>query len=157
MAAVSLARLVAGGFGSGRFPVAPGTAGSAVALLLGAAMLHWFPPVLPLAALAAYLGGLWAVSTAKLAHDPGWVVIDEFAGQWIAMLPLAGAVGGPGPLGLLAAFVLFRLLDIVKPGPIKLAELQGGARGVMDDDVVAGAVAALLLWMARSGWPGVFD
>lgn len=154
---MTLARLVASGFGSGRFPVAPGTAGSTVAVALGAAMLHWFPPALPLAALAAYLGGLWAVKAAQAEHDPGWVVIDEFAGQWIAMLPLAGAAAGPGPLGLLAAFVLFRLLDIVKPGPIKLAELQGGARGVMDDDVVAGAVAALLLWMARSGWPGVFD
>lgn len=146
-------RLIASGFGCGRARFAPGTVGSAVALALGAAMLHWWPPALPLAALAAYLGGLWAVKAAKAEHDPGWVVIDEFAGQWIAMLPL----GVPGPIGLAAAFVLFRLLDIVKPGPIKLAEMQGGARGVMDDDVVAGAVAALLLWMARSGWPGVFD
>lgn len=150
---MNAARLIASGFGAGRFPVAPGTAGSAVALVLGAAMLAWFPPALPLAALAAYLGGLWAVKQARAEHDPGWVVIDEFAGQWIAMLPLAGT----NPVGLGAAFVLFRLLDIVKPGPIKLAEMQGGARGVMDDDVVAGAVAALLLWMARSGWPGVFD
>jgi len=150
---VSFARLLASGFGCGRARFAPGTVGSAVALALGAAMLHWYPPALPVAALAAYLAGLWVVKTAQLEHDPGWVVIDEFAGQWIAMLPLAGT----NPIGLAAAFVLFRLLDIVKPGPIKLAELQGGAAGVMNDDVVAGAIAALLLWMARSGWPGVFD
>lgn len=152
-AAPRIARLIAGGFGCGRAGIAPGTVGSAVALALGAAMLHWFPPALPAAALAAYLGGLWAVKAANAEHDPGWVVIDEFAGQWIAMLPLAGA----GPIGLAAAFVLFRLLDIVKPGPIRLAELQGGPAAVMNDDVVAGAIAALLLWMARSGWPGVFE
>ena len=150
---MNVARLIASGFGSGFARAAPGTAGSFVALLLGAMMLQWAPPVLPVAAMAAYFAGLWAVRACAAEHDPGWVVIDEFAGQWIAMLPLAA----PSPAGLFAAFVLFRLLDIVKPGPIRLAERQGGAHGVMNDDVVAGAVAALLLWAARGGWPGMFD
>ena len=150
---LTLARLVASGFGSGFVRVAPGTMGSFVALLLGAAMLTWAPPLLPVAAAAAYLAGLWAVKAERAEHDPGWVVIDEFCGQWIAMLVLPAA----SPAGLAAAFVLFRVFDIVKPGPIRTAERLGGAQGVMADDVVAGAIAALLLWMARTGWPGVLD
>ena len=149
---MTFARLLASGFGSGFVRPAPGTVGSLVAVLLGAAMLAAWPPALPLAAAAAYLAGLWAVTAAAATDDPGWVVIDEFAGQWIAMLPLAH----PSPLGLAAAFVLFRLFDIVKPGPIRTAERLGGAQGVMADDIVAGAVAALLLWLVQSGWPGVF-
>jgi phosphatidylglycerophosphatase A len=149
---MTLVRLVASGFGCGFARPAPGTVGSFVALMLGAAMLRYAPPLLPIAAVAAYLGGLWAVRAAGAEDDPGWVVIDEFAGQWIAMLPLAAVT----PAGLLAAFVLFRAFDIVKPGPIRTAERLGGAQGVMADDVVAGAAAALLLWMARSGWPNLF-
>jgi phosphatidylglycerophosphatase A len=72
------------------------------------------------------------------------VVIDEFAGQWIALLPLSH----PSPLGLLAAFVLFRLLDITKPGPIGWADRQHGPLGVMADDVIAGGIAAVVLWIA---------
>ena len=150
---MNLPRLVASGFGSGLVRTAPGTAGSFVALLLGAGMLTWAPPALPLAAVAAYFAGIWAVRACRAEHDPGWVVIDEFAGQWIAMLALAS----PTPLGLAAAFLLFRLLDIVKPGPVKLAERQGGALGVMNDDVVAGGLAALLIWAARGAWPGILD
>lgn len=156
MAAVrrmTAARLIASGFGSGLVKFAPGTAGSFVALVLGAAMLHVFPPALPVAAAAAYLAGLWAVRAEGAEDDPGWVVIDEFCGQWIAMLALAT----PSPAGLLAAFVLFRVFDIVKPGPIRTAERLGGAQGVMADDVVAGAIAALLLWMVRTGWPGLLE
>ena len=150
---MNLPRLIASGFGSGLVRTAPGTAGSFVALLLGAAMLEWAPPALPLATIVGYFVGLWAVHACQAENDPGWVVIDEFVGQWIAMLALASAT----PMGLVAAFVLFRLLDIVKPGPVKLAEMQGGALGVMNDDVVAGGIAALLIWSARSAWPGVFD
>jgi phosphatidylglycerophosphatase A len=78
-------------------------------------------------------------------------VIDEFAGQWIAMLPLATAT----PLGLLAAFALFRLLDITKPGPIGWADRQHGAAGVMADDLIAGAIAAGIIWALQSRFPGV--
>lgn len=150
---MTLARLVASGFGSGLVKFAPGTAGSLVALLAGALMLRLYPPALPFAAASAYLAGLWAVRATGAEHDPGWVVIDEFCGQWIAMLPLAA----PSPAGLLVAFALFRAFDIVKPGPVRTAERLGGAQGVMADDVLAGAIAALLLWMARTGWPGLLD
>jgi phosphatidylglycerophosphatase A len=77
------------------------------------------------------------------------VVIDEFAGQWIAMLGLAR----PAWPGLLAAFVLFRLLDITKPGPVGWADRQPGAVGIMADDVIAGVLAAAILFAIRIAWP----
>ncbi len=153
MTAMTPARFLASGFGSGLIGPAPGTMGSFVALLMGWAMLEFAPPLLPIAAALFYLIGLWAVRACGAEEDPGWVVIDEFVGMWIAMLPLAA----PSPVGLGVAFVLFRVFDIVKPGPIRTAERMGGAQGVMADDVVAGAVAALLLFMARTGWPAIFD
>lgn len=148
----SLARLIASGFGSGYAPKAPGTAGSLAALVIGAGLLLLPPWVLPVAVLAASLAGLWAIPVAGGTDDPGWVVVDEFAGQWLAMVALAA----PTPLGLLAAFVLFRLLDILKPGPIGWADRQHGAAGVMGDDLIAGAIAAGILWAAQRHWPGLF-
>ena len=81
------ARFVASGLGSGYAPVAPGTVGSLVAMALGVAMLHLAPAALPFAVIGATLAGLWSVRAAGVEDDPGWVVIDEFAGMWIAMLP----------------------------------------------------------------------
>lgn len=141
--------LLASGLGSGFAPFAPGTAGSLLALLLGAALMQGPAWLLPLAAAGASIGGWWAVRRARIEGDPGWVVIDEVAGQWIALLGLSM----PGPWGLALAFLLFRLLDILKPGPIGWADRQGGAFGVMADDVLAGALAALLLAGARMAWP----
>jgi phosphatidylglycerophosphatase A len=143
-------RLIASGFGAGFFPAAPGTAGSFVALLIGAGLMWLWPPALALAIIAAVLGGAWAIAHAGAGDDPGWVVIDEFAGQWIALLGLAR----PGWIGLAAAFVLFRALDVTKPGPVGWADRRHGWFGVMADDVIAGAIAALLLWALRMIWPG---
>lgn len=148
-----LASLVASGFGSGYSPVAPGTAGSAVAVLLGAGFLFLSPWVLALAAVVATLGGVRAIRAARVEGDPGWVVIDEFAGQFLALL----ALPRPSLAGLLAAFALFRLLDVTKPGPIGWADRQGGAWGIMADDVIAGVIAGAIVWTVRWGWPGVLD
>ncbi len=146
------ARLVASGFGSGFCPVAPGTAGSLVALGIGAAALSVMPTTLPLAAVTA-LVGWWAISASgESARDPGWVVIDEFAGQFLAMAPLPS----PSPAGLLLAFALFRLFDIWKPGPVGWADRRKTAAGVMGDDVIAGGIAAVLLWGAGWAWPGLY-
>ncbi|HEY0418181.1 MAG TPA: phosphatidylglycerophosphatase A, partial [Acetobacteraceae bacterium] len=111
---MSLAALIAGGFGAGRIPYAPGTAGSLLGLVLGAVILAWAPKLLPACCLLASLAGWWAIRAARVEGDPGWVVIDEVAGQLVALLPL----DRPAPVGLLAAFLLFRLLDIAKPGPV---------------------------------------
>ena len=147
----ALARLVASGLGSGYAPVAPGTAGSLVAMALGVAMLHLAPAALPFAVIGATLAGLWAVRAAGVEDDPGWVVIDEFAGMWIAMLPLVDDALGPLPLAL--AFAVFRAFDVLKPGPVGWADRQGGPAGVMADDVIAGALAAAVVWLAALVMP----
>ena len=146
---MTLARLIASGCGCGFVPVAPGTAGSAMALLSGALLMQLPPYVLPAAVLLATLGGFWAVRAANVDGDPGWVVIDEFAGQWLALFGLAHA----SLAGLLAAFLIFRVLDIAKPGPIGWADRQKSAAGVMADDVIAGAVTACILWAINARWP----
>ena len=124
---MTVARLLASGFGSGFARWAPGTVGSLVALGLGVLMLVVWAPLLPVAAAGFYLVGLWAVKACGAEDDPGWVVIDEFVGQWIAMLPLTSV----SPVGVGVAFVLFRVFDIVKPGPIRTAERLGGATNPM--------------------------
>ena len=141
-----LGRLIASGFGCGLAPVAPGTVGSAVALLLGAGLMQASPYALPAAALLACLIGVWAIAAVDGAADPGWIVVDEFAGQWIAMLALPHV----SVIGLAAAFALFRLFDITKPGPVGWADRRKDAWGVMADDVIAGILAAILIWLARS-------
>ena len=142
---MTLARLIAGGFGIGWAPMISGTLASAVATLVGIGLMLSSPYALWLAILAAVVGGVWAIRAAGADDDPSWVVIDEFAGQWIAMLGLA-RVTVPGAL---AAFVLFRVLDITKLGPIGWADRRHDALGVMADDVIAGLIAALVLWAPR--------
>ena len=138
-------RWIAEGFGLGRAPVAPGTVASAAAVLVGAALLRLPAPVLWGAILAAALGGVAAIRCAGIEGDPGSVVIDELAGQWVALL----GVPRPGWGWLLAAFVLFRVFDIAKPGPVGWADRRGGAWGVMGDDLIAGALAASVLGLIR--------
>ena len=142
-----MSRVIASFFGIGFFPVAPGTAGSAVALLFGAALMQGPPWLLPVGAALAAVAGYVAIPHAVTdpQADPGWVVIDEVAGQWIALLGLAG-VSAPG---LAAAFVGFRVLDIWKPGPVGWADRQPGAFGIMTDDILAGVGVALMLYAAR--------
>jgi len=142
-----VSRLVASFFGVGFFPVAPGTAGSAVALLIGMALMAGPPWLLPLGAALAVMAGSLAVPRAVTDPnvDPGWVVIDEVAGQWVAMLGLAEV----SVTGLVAAFLGFRLLDVWKPGPVGWADRQSGAFGIMADDILAGAGVALALYAAR--------
>lgn len=133
----------------GRMPQAPGTWGSAAALLLA----PWIFLPLPLSGRLLVLAGVlllgaWAATRAEAAlgrTDPGCVVIDEVLGQWTAFLPFAA----PSVWTLFAGFVLFRALDIVKPWPFRLVErsLPNGL-GVMADDLLAGALAAVLLFFA---------
>ncbi len=138
---------IAAGFGSGLSPVAPGTMGSLAALLPWFALrdLPW--PSYAVAVALAFAIGIWAcawvVKTLRI-DDPGFVVWDEFVGQWIALAPLvAGAFAWWWPA---VGFVLFRLFDIVKPWPVSWADrnVKGGF-GVMLDDVAAGIYAAIVL------------
>jgi len=147
-----LARFIAAGFGTGYAPLAAGTVASATAAVTGAGLLLLSPWMLVLAALLATAGGYLAIKRAAIEGDPGWVVIDEFAGQWITLL----ALGRPTIAGLIAAFILFRLFDITKLGPVGWADRQHGAFGIMADDVIAGIIAAVLLLWAQAGWPEWF-
>jgi phosphatidylglycerophosphatase A len=138
---------IATGFGSGLFPVAPGTVGSAVALVLF--WLTTLPGIgwLPAAGFAVILAaGFWSAGAAARQlgkDDPGAVVIDEFAGQFLTLLALPHS----WPV-LIAGFLLFRLFDISKPPPARQLEKLHGAAGIMTDDLVAGLYANLLLQFA---------
>jgi phosphatidylglycerophosphatase A len=148
---MSPARWVVSFLGLGLVPVAPGTVGSLAALPPGLALLWLSPAALAAGVVVVVALGLWAIRAAGAGDDPGWVVIDEVAGQWIALLALAH----PSALGALAAFAAFRLFDIVKPGPVGWAERLPGALGVMADDVLAGVLAAAVVWgigWAAPGW-----
>jgi phosphatidylglycerophosphatase A len=137
--------VLASGLGAGLLPVAPGSWGSLAALPLAWA-IHalWGAPGLAAGAALVFLAGWWAsaaVVRAGAAKDPAWIVIDEVAGQWLALLP---APLDPVAYGL--AFLLFRLFDIWKPWPVRLADRRvGGGLGVMLDDALAAAYAALTL------------
>lgn len=138
--------LVATGLGSGYLPGAPGTWGSALAALLAwpiAAAGGWLALLAAAAVVAvATIPTIAAYQRASGRLDPGPVVIDEVAGQWLtlAACPL-------DPLWWLAGFVAFRVCDIVKPPPAGWVDRNmKTAAGVMLDDVLAGlyAVAAIL-------------
>ena len=147
----SLAYWVAVGFGLGKLPVMPGTWGSLGAIFPGLALLHWAGPAgLVAGILAATAAGIWAAGRHQAAtgfHDMGEVVIDEIAGQWITLLPLAFL----SPTGALwsdatCAFIAFRVFDIIKPWPIGLLDRRvKGGTGVMIDDVAAGIYGGIVL------------
>jgi phosphatidylglycerophosphatase A len=139
---VTFSRLIAAGLGTGYAPLAGGTVASAAALLVGTALLSVSPWLLLIAAIVATVGGYAAIRRLQPDGDPGWVVIDEVAGQWIALLGLAHATWFGGIL----AFILFRLFDITKLGPVGWADRRHGAFGIMADDVIAGLIAAILLY-----------
>ncbi|MDO9712997.1 phosphatidylglycerophosphatase A family protein [Paracraurococcus lichenis] len=147
--ALRSAWLVATLGGVGRLRPAPGTWGSAV--VLPAALLG--PLACLLLAVPLTLIGWWATRIMlgeDTDADPSWVVVDEGAGQ---LLALAALPAGTGARGVILAFLLFRLFDITKPGPVGWADRQHGARGVMLDDLVAGALAAALILALRAVLP----
>jgi phosphatidylglycerophosphatase A len=152
--------------GVGYFPIAPGTWGSLVGVGIYLAVrwrvLSWiqltspgsFLRFNPLPILVAVelllitvitLAGFWAASRAEKLlgrKDPGKVVIDEVAGQLIALLPvMRGTTSGWWGIGL--SFLLFRFFDIVKPYPARRLEKLESGLGIMSDDLVAGAYAAV--------------
>lgn len=155
----SFALTIAYGFGSGLFPKAPGTWGSLAALIPGYYILQSMGPMaLLLASAALFFVGIWAADAhARIhnTHDCGHVVVDEFVGQWLALLPLAYMTLNRGyAMDVLMAFAAFRFFDIIKPWPIKLLDQQmKGGLGVMVDDVLAGLFAAVaflgMVWVVN--------
>ncbi len=147
------ALVIATFFGVGYLRPAPGTWGS-LAALPAAYLLHLLGgfALLAIGTLVAFLAGWWVTAAATKGekdHDPSEIVIDEVAGQWLALWALSWPASAHG-LAILAlwpgwvtAFVLFRLFDIWKPGPVGWADRRGDALGVMLDDIIAGVMAAI--------------
>ena len=140
------ASLVASFGGVGFAPIASGTWGSLAALPCAWLIHHWFAwDGLGIATLALAALGAWASDAIVRrggARDPGFIVIDEVAGQFLALLFTPA-----GLMPWLAAFLLFRAVDIVKPFPANWCDrnLHGGF-GVMLDDLVAGVYAGVAVW-----------
>ena len=148
-------RLFLSALGAGYLKPAPGTWGSLAAIPLAWALVSIGGPYLLCVAMGlCYALGIAAIqkeTEASGAHDPGWIVIDEVVGQWLALLPVAfGAWRAGVPFtalwpGIVAAFVFFRLFDIWKPWLVGRADARDDATGVMLDDVWAGFFAAIVV------------
>ena len=137
------------GFGTGLAPVAPGTVGSLLGVLLAWLTLDLGLPAQIGIAAALIAAGVWICgeSSRRLGvHDHGGIVWDEIAGMYVTLL-----VAAPTLTAWALGFVLFRAFDIVKPWPIRdLDHRLGGGSGIMLDDLVAALYAAILL--ALQGW-----
>jgi phosphatidylglycerophosphatase A len=135
-------------FGCGYFPWGPGTVGSLAALAIAAlvnSQLGGTRQFLLAVTFMLLAPSTWAAAVTARASkdkDPGKVVIDEVLGQWVTLL---GATAY-NPVSFALAFVLFRALDIWKPGPIRRLEQLPGGYGIMADDLAAGLVGALILY-----------
>lgn len=155
-----MSRAVATVFGLGYLRPAPGTWASVAAIAAGLMIDRYLGfPALLVATVAACAVGYWAVNRAlagDMSLDPSEFVIDEVAGQWLALLFSSAAFWSRGHEGFLpypaplAAFVFFRLFDIWKPWLIGRADAMGGAKGIMLDDMIAGVFAGMATILAAA-------
>ena len=145
---------IATGFGSGYSPIAPGTAGALLAMLIwwGYSLLfsHCISiPVFTFIVIVVFtFAGVWSSSVVEKywGEDPSRVVVDEMVGTWIALLAVPeGAHWGY----MLAAFVLFRFFDIVKPLGVRKMESLPSGFGIMADDILAGIYGFIVIYLYR--------
>ena len=157
----TISKLVLSGFGTGYLPVAPGTWGSAAVLAIYL-LYAWFgqPSAMTLTvamgALAAWSSVVCVLYGSQAEElwgkkDPGHCTIDEWAGQavtllWLPVIPRLG-FGGMAGIGC-AGFVVFRIFDIIKPPPARLAERLPQGWGVLADDLIAGVYANVVVRLA---------
>jgi len=148
--------LLATWFGAGLLPKAPGTWGSLAALPFGWLLFRLGGPAgLAAATLAVFFHRLSAAQNYERAtamKDPGAIVIDEVAGQWLTMIAAGLMPAGLNAATVLLAFLAFRVFDVAKPWPVGWADRRlKGAFGIMADDIIAGIYAAgavvALLWL----------
>ena len=131
--------------GVGWFPIAPGTAGSAVGIVLYMLTRGWTNSSQIALLVAITIAGIWAAGVAERTfqkQDPGPVVIDEVAGQLVTLL-----LTGVGWKGAIAGFFLFRAFDIFKPFPARRLEALHGGLGIMADDLMAGVYGLLVMML----------
>ena len=137
-----LHRFLATGFFSGYAPVAPGTAGSLVGLLIYLIPVAHSPIILPILSVIFLFTGVYTATPLERTHgkDPSVVVIDEIVGMWISLiaLPFNWRV-------MVIAFFLFRIFDIFKPPPARQLEKIPHGWGIMLDDVAAGVYTNIAL------------
>ena len=153
-----MALVIATGFGVGYCPIAPGTVGSFVGILLIFLLSRWqllgeqrvFVNWLVVAVISAV--GIWAGSRAEAVlgkRDPPQVVIDEIVGQ---LLTFGLIFRNPRLTLLLLGFLFFRFFDIAKPFPIRSLERVPLGFGIVLDDLAAGFYASLLLVLIDRFW-----
>ena len=132
----------------GYLPIAPGTWGSLAALVVwfliieSTSTITFIAAIIIIFILGVYTSSITEIYLAK--KDPSVIVIDEWVGQWIALIFLPKSL-----IWGIVAFVLFRLFDIWKPYPIKTLDKMSGGWGIMLDDVVAGIYALLVINILR--------
>ena len=135
----AIVKFFATGFFTGYSPIMPGTAGSAAAILIA-----WLVPLASWHILLLFFAGVWLCGRAEglfSEHDSPKIVFDEFCGIFIATWQLQHGYF------YLIAFILFRFFDILKPNPInRLQDLPGGW-GIMADDIAAGIIVRMLLFL----------
>ncbi|MDI6767661.1 MAG: phosphatidylglycerophosphatase A [Bacteroidota bacterium] len=131
-------RFFATGFFSGYSPIAPGTCGSIVGILIYAVPGFESPLIIITMSIFFFLIGVYVSSVMenKLGDDPSIVVIDEIVGMWISLIFLPKSL-----TVILIAFFFFRAYDIFKPQPARYVEKYKNGWGIMLDDVVAGIYA----------------
>jgi len=149
---IFLHKFIATGFGSGYFPIAPGTAGAVVATAI------WFCLSLFLSQCNLFVAtslliiiftglGVWSsgIMEKHLGKDPSVVVVDEMVGVWIPLL----YVSDGNIYYMLASLVLFRLFDIFKPLGIRKMEKIEGGWGIMLDDILAGIYSLIVIFVFK--------
>lgn len=143
-------------FLSGFAPVLRGTCGTLVAAALAVGMLYagagqaaWLIGAAAFSALSWAIGAR-ALRVLKPGADPGWFVLDEAAGFFLAL----GLIPASSLLDILAGFLTFRLYDMAKPWPVSSLERLPGSLGILADDLAAGVFAAWTIWAIQGMLPG---
>ena len=136
----------------------PGTLGSLIGMIVGIFLLYYsslliFLSFLILLFIISYISiSLYTSDPKRSGHDPAEVIIDEFLGQLVSMIPIFTLTQGIKSLLIygLISFILFRFFDIVKPWPISYFDNMKNPLGVILDDIVAGIISALILFFLFS-------
>ena len=135
-------KFIGSGFYTGYFPVASGTVGSFAALLIYLIsgfenLIIIIPAIMIFAVYGIYLGNKFEI---KYGKDPSECTVDEVVGTWISLLALPKTIGI-----IVAAFLIWRILDIIKPPPARGLEKLKGGLGIMIDDVVSGIYTLIIM------------
>jgi phosphatidylglycerophosphatase A len=151
-----IADWISSGFGSGYARFIPGTFGSAAALIFWWLLHRIGLPTstsaqLLLVAITVLIGTAsvaYSIQGQDSATDPQWIVIDEWAGLFLTLVGIMPTEWAWVVIG----FILFRVFDAIKWGPVGALEKLPGAFGIMGDDLMAGALAAACIWIIRGVW-----